>query len=368
MSRDLSSLQNELVGTISSMSFDDLISLQQCVRLQGIVQALRGKDVSRFLPGDAVTSIGTFLTASDLSAFQSCNRALRREMDIRWRDIGRQKFSGIRVGGHAFDDTDCYTNWYRRYIEFSTALSLFPWSGVLESVSSRTVRTAIPSNRFVSCTIPAMFSVSTSASTFVEMTVSVKFSPDAVRSVIGLIESPAANSPESLLCDRGLSQKHWGLAFGPLTGVVSTRGRYFDEFHTYRARHGLTDYLERAAQEQVTVRVAILVDNHRVAFFRLPETDYADWECTGFVYETRLAELSPCLMFSHIGNRDSVSVTINRVGGSPPFVPHINARALEWSNWKAFREEDTQAVPPNSPMHVIDPGRTMLVDTDMHDL
>lgn len=352
MSKDLESLQKELVETVISMGYEGLVSLRQTVRMSSIQEALRGVDVSRILPGDAISSIGTFLDASDLSAFQSCNRALRRAMHIRWREIGQRKFCGVLVGGHAFDETDCYTQWYGRYIEFSSAQSLFPWAGVLESVSSRTVRTAIPRNRFVSCTIPSMFSVSTAASTFVELTVSVKFSPEAVRSVIGLIESPAMGSPESLMCDRGLSQKHWGLAFGPLTGVVSSRGRYFDEFHTYRARHGLHDYLERAAEERVTVRVGILIERGRVAFFRLPETDYPDWECTGFVYETELKEVSPCLMFSHIGARDAISVTVNRVGGKAPFSPHANSRALDGNNWKSFREEDTNLVPPNSPIHV----------------
>jgi len=217
------------------------------------------------------------------------------------------------------------------------------------------------------------------------MTVSVKFSPEAVRSVIGLIQAPLIPGHEqSLECDRGLSKKYWGLAFGPLTGVVSTHGRYFDDFSTYRARHGLRDYLTCALSGPVSVKVGIYINDGQIAFYRLPESDYFDYECTGYVYDCSTAtdmtylqldacnntsQVLPCVMLSHIGHHDHISISIEKISTEPPYMPHSNTIALNPSNWSLFADDvagitdHVHRAPPNSPaVGDIDEGREFMSD------
>lgn len=342
-----------MIESISSMQAQELANLRQSVRLLKLRQENEGNDLSMLLDGDAIATIGSFLSARDLSTLQNSNKHMRESLDSHWKAIGCSTFPNVRVSNERFD-YQSERLWYDRYCRFTKSLRIFPTKGVLGSQHNRTCSTCIPLFRKVSCTIPAMFSVETSGRTFIEMTVSVRFSPEAVRSVVGIIESPVSGGRESLMCDRALSRKHWGLAFGPLTGVVSSGGRYFDDFTTYRARHGLHDYLSKAMEEAVTVKVGIFIDNRRIAFYRLPESDYLDWESTGFVYETEHKEVLPCIMFSHIGHRDSISITIDRISERPPYYPHANARALsDPTSWNSFAEsnlDDVLAPPPNSPM------------------
>ena len=359
MSSESPKLKYELLELVRAMSPEEVSHLYQNARLRSICSTWEGVNIGMTLPADAITSIGSFLDASRLREFQMCCKQTMSDLDILWREIGAATFRNLVVGGATFRNAAQGTNWNRRYVRFAQSLRIDSGCGVMSPVDHHTMCTSVPAYQKVSCTLPAGFSVLTSGSTFIEMTVSVKFSPEAVRSVIGLIEAPIGGSPHSLSCDRGLSRKHWGLAFGPLTGVVSSQGKYFDDFQTYRARHGLKDYLSLAMEEPVTVRVGILIDRRRIAFYRLPESDYADWECTGFVYETTHAELFPCLMFSHIGARDAVQVTINRVGSPPPYFPHVNEVAADLTSWSSFAEDGLESAtrpPPNSPMYLPRPG------------
>jgi hypothetical protein len=357
MLSNIGEIRSEIIRSVDALSQDDLLVIRQSLRLSTLRRELRGVDITHVLPGDTISCIGSFLDASSVARLQQTCRTVNEALDSVWRDRGALDFDGIIVDGERFVSKSVCGSWYKRYVHFTRSLCIFPRRGVLEASVSRKVRTFIPPYRKVSCTLPATFSILTAGRTFVEMTVSVRFSPDAVRSVIGLIEAPIKGGPESLLCDRGLSRTHWGLAYGPLTGVCSVQGRYYDDFSTYRARHGLTDYLSLALENEVSMRVAILIENGMVAFYRLPvDSDYVDWECTGFVYEIKHAHMvHPCMMFSSIGSRDSIALKIDRVSRDPPYYPHINEKALRKSSWNSFAEEGLDAAappPPNTPVLV----------------
>lgn len=355
MSKYLESLQEELIDRISQMDVKELESFRQSVRLSAIRSTLSRVSLPEALSEDALSVVGQFLTASDLHTWHLCCKTILNTSDVKWKDLGIHRFRNILVSGEGFEEVDERSTWFRRYAQFSSGLHISPRADIVCMVDQRTVMTDIPLYRKVSCTLPARFSVSTRGTTFVRMTVGVKFSPEAVRSVIGLIGWPVEDPFSSLDCDRGLSKKYWGLAFGPLTGVVSSKGRYFDDFTTYRARHGLKDYLTLATQELVIVQVGILVHNGRAAFFRLPECDYTDWECTGFVGELKDSQVIPSAMFSQLGHLDTVTVRVNSVSEDPPYWPHINAKAMDFNNWNSFAEEGLEAAvrpPPNSPMFV----------------
>lgn len=355
MSNYLERLQGELIERIAHMSVKELESFRQSVRLSTICSNLCEVDACATLPDDTITLIGGFLTSKDLHIWQLCCRTIFRASDSMWQKFGSNRFRNIVVSGESFEEVDERSSWFERYTLFARCLQIVPREGVVSSLDSRTVVLAINLYRKVSCTLPARFSVSSEGTTFVRMTVGVKFSPEAVRSVIGLIEGPIEDPCSSLCCDRGLSRKYWGLAFGPLTGVISCQGRYFDDFSTYRARHGLKDYLRLATEGLVTVQVGILVHKGKVAFFRLPERDYVDWECTGFVWALKHSTVFPSAMFSHLGSLDTVSICVNSVSEDPPYWPHINSQALNFEEWKSFAEEGLEAAmrpPPNSPLIV----------------
>jgi hypothetical protein len=363
MSTYIETIQQEVVDTVKSMEEDDLLVFRQYIRLNSICRELKGVDLMNALPEDALLQVGSFLNARDVSNLQMGCKVLFQAFDSAWQVFGESKYSTILVEGKTFQGASGAC-WFDKYLSFAKSLRIAPRKGVIERGRNlKDVKTCIRLFRKVSCTLPTLFSVVTSGRTFIEMTVSVKFSPEAVRSVIGLIESPIKGDTESLKCDRALSRKHWGLAFGPLTGVVSSRGQYFDDFSTYRARHGLHDYLGRAMHEQVTLKVGIYIEEGKIAFYRLPEHDYPDWECTGFVFESAHVELYPCLMFSHIGHRDSIYLTVTDIRNTPPYMPHVNTKAVSRDNWSSFAEEGLDgllAPPPNSPM--------MMSDTEMQDL
>lgn len=351
MASSQSDLRSEVMMSVVTLSDDELLIVRQTLRLNSIRRELEGADLFSLLPGDAVASIGSYLDASTVLALGESSKSCRDALDLLWKDAGKLCFCNMRVNGESFECEEHVPSWHDRYLNFRQAMSIRPRRGVVATSAPRKVTTCIPEYRKATCTLPAMFSVSTAGGTFMELTVSVRFSPEGVRSVIGLIESPITIS-DSLLCDRGLSRQHWGLAFGPLTGVVSSEGRYFDDFSTYRARHGLHDYLARALEQTVTLRVGILIDDHMIAFYRLPEQDYVDWECTGFVYRVPHDSVVPCLMFSSIGHGDDISVRFDRISNHPPYYPHTNEKALRPSSWSSFAEEglDLLVPPPNTPV------------------
>ena len=349
----LDDLKQKLLCSIAYMDEADLLPLRQYLRLSSIRSTWSDIDMSLALPEDAITSVGSFLNAKDLSSWQTCNHEMFNSLDTNWYTLGMSSFENVKVDGRFFEERDVNcSSWFLRYTEFAKSLRLCVRKGVMSLSGPLEVSTCIPMYKKVSCTIPAKFSISPFGSRlFIQLTVSVKFSPDAVRSVIGLVDAPGVGGwGKSLECDRGLSRSQWGLAFGPLTGVVSCMGRYFDDFSTYRARHGLKDYLATAMSETVHVQVGIFIENGKVAFYRLPESDYSDWECTGFVYQVPDSQLYPAVMFSHIGHNDSICIKMNGIKHNPPFYPHTNTVALNWNGWNSFADED-QSVrpPPNSP-------------------
>ena len=377
------SLREDIISTISDMDYEELSTLFQYVRCTSIRMEWTGVDISATIPEDAIYSIASFLDAKSLATWQACSSHMLRSFDGAWQTRGSDRFRNILVDGEGFSSGALAEfSWFRRYVEFSRRMRISTRDRVLMASPSnpKAVITCIPLYQKVYCTVPAEFSVALSGTTYITMGVSVRFSPEAVRSVVGLIQSPIFPLPStSLDCDRGLSRKYWGLAFGPLTGVVSTQGRYFDDFSTYRARHGLKDYLTTALSETVTVKVGILIHEGRVAFFRLPESDYPDWECTGFVYDC-CADLTtpqsylnflenpalfPAVMFTHIGHRDEVAVSIDSISDRPPYWPHVNESALNFNSWNSFLEDTHEIAasaeissnpvsppPPNSPMSI----------------
>jgi hypothetical protein len=361
-----SSLREDLISTITDMEIDDLNSLFLYVRCESIRSEWFGVDISVALPEDAIHSIASYLDTRSL-------RITCQGSDAVWIDRGSKCFPNCFVDGKRFEEMIAYPSWLQRYLEFSRHIGVSEKPNVMRRVDHKRSETCIPVYRKVSCTIPCEFSVSLRGSTFIQMTVSVHFSLDAVRSVVGLIQAPVIPGHEySLECDRGLSRKYWGLAFGPLTGVVSSQGRYFDDFSTYRARHGLRDYLTCALSETVIVKVGIYIQDGKIAFYRLPESDYPDWECTGYVYDcfdtsdmaylklVSQAQVFPSVMFSHIGSDDHISVSIDRISTEPPYMPHVNTKALNPSCWSSFADDvssipQTLRVPPNSPDTTITP-------------
>jgi hypothetical protein len=368
------SLRGDIISTISEMDYEELSSLFQYVRCSSIRSEWTGVDLSATFPEDALNSIASFLDSKSLSTWQSCSSSMLSSFDSPWYQRGMDRFRNILVDGEAFANSESViSSWFTRFIEFSRNIKISPKDRVLEDNSSapKVVATCIPLYQKVSCTVPAQFSIQLSGTTYITMTMSLRFSPEAVRSVVGLIQAPLYPLPESSLeCDRGLSRKYWGLSFGPLTGVVSTQGRYFDDFSTYRARHGLKDYLSLALKETVTVQVGMLIHEGKIAFYRLPESDYPDWECTGFVYDCfenstksyfnflDTPSVHPSVMFSHIGHRDHIAVSIDSISDQPVYWPHENERAKDFSNWRSFAadridgEFETQipTPPPTSPM------------------
>ena len=366
MASDVGSLRYEVIQSVVALSEDELLIVRQSIRLTSLKKELEGVNMIDLLPGDAIACIGSFLDASAILSLGAASKSTRDALDILWKGFGESAFTDMLVEGVGFSDDNEVSSWQSRYLEFCQAMTICPRRGVVKSVGPREVRTCIPLYRKATCTLPAMFSVLSSGRTFLELTVSVKFSPDAVRSVIGLIGSPIT-STESLQCDRGLSRQHWGLAFGPLTGVVSSSGRYFDDFSTYRARHGLHDYLSRALEEEVELKVGIFINNSMIAFYRLPEQDYVDWECTGFVYQVPYACVIPSLMFSSIGHADDISVRFDRICKDPPYYPHTNETALRQSSWHSFAEEGLNLVspPPNTPVLFSSEERDLVEVTDL---
>ena len=375
------SLREDIISTISDMDYEELSTLFQYVRCTSIRMEWTGVDISATIPEDAMYSIASFLDSKSLATWQACSSSMLRSFDGSWQTRGLDRYRNILVDGEGFESgVLSEASWFHRFVEFSRRMRISAKDRVLVSLPSKpkAVLTCIPLYQKVSCTVPAEFSVKLSGTTYVTMSVSVRFSPEAIRSVVGLIQSPIFPLPaHSLECDRGLSRKYWGLAFGPLTGVVSSQGRYFDDFSTYRARHGLKDYLTTALSETVTVRVGILIHEGRIAFYRLPESDYPDWECTGFVYDCcdnlttptsflnflEQPSISPAVMFTHIGHRDHVEVSIDGISDRPPYWPHVNDSALDFSNWNSFLEDTHEATatvshpdspppPPNSPMSI----------------
>ena len=376
------SLREDLISTISDMDYEELSSLFQYVRCTSIRTEWNGVDISATIPEDAMYSIASFLDTKSLSNWQACNRNMMSSFDNAWKVRGSDKFRNILVGEEEFSQFDsAEATWFHRFLHYSRHMRISARDRVFKasSVNHHSVETCVPLYQKVSCTVPSDFSILLTGTTYVSMTMAVRFSPEAIRSVIGLIQAPIFPLPESSLdCDRGLSRKYWGLAFGPLTGVVSSQGRYFDDFSTYRARHGLKDYLTKSLSETVEVKLGIFVHEGKIAFFRLPESDYPDWECTGFIYDclsdgggssarppsylnfVNAPALFPAVMFSHIGHRDFISISIDNISDKPPYWPHVNESAMDFNNWNSFLPDDTTTFdtsvsqvpspPPSSPM------------------
>jgi hypothetical protein len=358
-------LRGEMLEVIQSLDEARIAVVHRA--MMGAVLKLQweGQDLSGVFPDDAIRSVASFLGTRDLCTWQSCSRSMKSTLDFEWRRVGLEAFPNMYLEGKQFLDYPS-SSWFEKYITFMRSKRISKRRGTTTLQPSGAVVTYITLPGRISCTIPSKFSISLHGSTYVEMTVNIKFSPDAVRSVVGLIDIPhyLPHSAASLDCDRGLSRKYWGLAFGPLTGVVSSRGKYFDNFRTYRARHGLRDYLTLALHELVTVRVGIFIHNGKVAFYRLPEHDYCDWECTGFIYDCfdtashpsllLVSQVFPALMLSSIGQDDHIGVSIDKLSSTPPYFPHSNSMGLNFSTWSSFADPAVMSLlpipPPNTPV------------------
>jgi hypothetical protein len=190
-----------------------------------------------------------------------------------------------------------------------------------------------------SFTVPLGFAVSREAEIFLDFSAEIHFGPDVIRSVVGVIDSLA-----NLHVDRAMaeaSEHGFGLAFGPLSGVLSRDGKYFDRFHTYATGAVIRDFLASATVDTVGVRIGIFFSHGKVAFFRLPEED-GDWETTGFVYEMGETQnfLYPCLMFSRVSQHENVFFQLRGISDRPPYTPHLNEEALDYeNNWLPFEED-----------------------------
>ena len=147
------------------------------------------------------------------------------------------------------------------------------------------------------------------------------------------------DSLETLDCDRALSTKHWGIGFGPLSGVVTSNQCYFDRSDTYNTGALVEDYLETAKARSVQIRIGIYFDNGNISFFRLPEGKTA-WECTGVVHQAKPHQtvFYPSAMFWRLSSSDEVEFELRGMQRDPPFDPHFNFSAQEARNWTRFSE------------------------------
>lgn len=360
---------DEVVRLLPSLDKERLAQVLSYVQQCTVLTQKNGVDSLSRLPFEAVSRVGQFLAPSDLRSFGQVCRTLRLGSRFAWECAGSELYDGLSVDGCLFSDSSLRTvDWRERARAFGESVGFL--SSDLLLIQNGTVAGSAwpygrryclaPLGRSMSFTCPTGFGVSAfkadkslAGGTFVHMRMSLRFSPDAVRAVVGLIDgrhgAGSKSSDRELACDRGLSADQWGISFGPLTGVVSSRGRYFDKFHTYRARHGLKDYLEMAQHGKVTVDVGIYIHQGLVAFYRLPESDYVDWECTGFIcsLDPRTQSIVyPALMFSNIGKHDMVEAAVLNVTNKPPYFPHVNALANQESYWTKFERE---LISDNSP-------------------
>ncbi|KAF4665451.1 hypothetical protein FOL47_004608 [Perkinsus chesapeaki] len=272
-------------------------------------------------------------------------------------------------------------------------------------VTAESLEDASPSQHLsvesCSFTCPSKFEIPTShpRGIYLEYLVDLHFSPSATRAVIGVIDgSHKSTSPLSVLsstttaattmaasptpsgkflddtflatrtskletCDFALETdpSMWAVAFGPLSAVLSSRGRYFDQFDTYTVagaedpsenKELLRDCLESALLDVVSVRVGIYLEQGKVAFFRRVDSvghsssmlpgDSSSYDCTGFIYQTREDQpfLRPALMCCNVnGDYDFVRTELTAVCNKPPYPPHDNIDALDFpNNWEYFAQ------------------------------
>ena len=285
------------------------------------------------LSEDILNIIGGFLNPRDLRYLAESSACMRDCMSNVWIDRGRLFFDGILIYGMTFMDVVAQgVSPHDAFVLFESSWGFQPnemCNQPIPSILQSSVNTGM-----ACCTITTLFGVSTSARLFIDITAEMHFGPDVVRSVIGVVDSL-----DHIDCDRALSINHWGLAFGPLSGIISSRGQYFDRYETFNTGPFIRDFLTAAMMDTVGIRVGIFFDHGSVSFYRLPE-EKAEWECTGVVYKARPDQkvLYPAVMFWRLSPAESVTFKLEGLHNNPPFEPHDNSFAQDMTNWRPFDE------------------------------
>jgi hypothetical protein len=331
--------------TLSSLVDDlkslDCLSERDFLELRNYAMLLSHKKNRRLrlhdLPSEMLVRIGNFLDVNSLNQFSSIFSSGRNLSDC-FRDRGLQLFEGLVVDGKNFQQAVATTGEaFLEFQKFQTSL-IFGVHPIIENLHQRLIRVNVPANEVVSFTLPMGFGVTSDTSLFLEFHAELHFGPDIIRSVIGVVEDL-----EDMEMDKAMSEKVFGLAYGPLSSILSSKGKYFDKVEAYITGPYIRDYLDQATQETVGLRLGIYFMKGQVAFYRQGEED-GDWECTGFVYKTEKPVLYPCFMFSKVTDQERLSFEFKAISQEPPFTPHANKAAFESENWLPFEDETVEAL------------------------
>ena len=328
------SILSERASKLDSESIQQLISYSDLLFLR---QKNRRADVSRVFPRDVLYRIGQYLTPFELKAFRGTCRSVEAATSRCWYDIGERLFEGLVVSGETFSEAVGRRPFNNSILsvfnKFEKSWRFMDHAGC-EYPRPETVHVAIRRGQ-LSFTLPVGFGVTWSVdSLFIDIAAEVHFGPDLIRSVVGVVDSL-----KNLECDRALSRDSWGIGFGPLSGILSSGGFFFDRFETYHTGPFIRDYLASAMVDTVGLRIGIFFSRGKIAFYRLSE-ESADWECTGFVYQApSMTTLYPSVMFSRVGESEEVTFQLRGMYNKPPYFPHDNLIAQDTQNWQPFEDE-----------------------------
>ena len=282
---------------------------------------------------DLIHILTEYLTPRDLRSLSETSNGIRDCVQRGWMQLGLVHFDGILIHGMSF------TEIVAQGVSPHDAFNLFEssWGFQPSEMCNQPIPSILQSavtGRMACFTVPTLFGVSPSARLFIDITAEMHFGPDVVRSVVGVVDSL-----DPIDCDRALSFDHWGLAFGPLSGIISSRGKYFDRYDTFNTGPFIRDFLAAAMVDTVGIRIGIFFDRGSVSFYRLPE-EKANWECTGVVYKARPDQkvLYPAVMFWRLSPSESVTFKLEGLHDNPPFEPHDNFLSQDMGNWANFDE------------------------------
>ena len=322
-----------LLERASALDQDSLSRLVNFADLQAIRRSNANHDVTSSFSRDVLCRVGQFLEPADLRSYAASSPVLRDATSKIWIDRGERVFNGILVGGQTFSEAlRCSASPEVVYQRFRDSWGFMP-NKFCTNPRPDTLRVRVQEDLH-NFTVPLAFSISTSASIFLDIAAEMRFGPDMVRSVIGFLEDIG-----DLECDRGLSTDSWGMAFGPLSGIISSNGLFFDRLHTYVTGPYMRDFLQAVAVDTIGVRVGMFFDQGKVSFFRHTE-EGSDWECTGVVYECKKGtkHLIPSVMFARVSPAEDIKFQLRGIYDKAPFAPHINREALDSDAWLPFEE------------------------------
>jgi hypothetical protein len=333
MNAEVSEERRRLLQVISDL--DDLQIQKLTYYAESVIsgkQVVSLDHISK-LPVETVNMIAQYLPHRDFSSFSQTSAYISECLSSTWLSQGLETYSGIIVNGLSFQET-VYSGVdpKKAFHQFEASWG-FTQSPLCNCPKPYLLESAVPEG-IASFTVPLNFGISSTCTCFLDFSAEVHFGIDVIRSVIGVVDSL-----DHLNCDRALSPNHWGLAFGPLSGIVSSQGRYFDRYNTFNTGPFIRDFLQTAMLDTVGIRVGIFFNQGEVSFYRLPE-EKGEWECTGVVHKSTQKVLYPAVMFWQLSPAESVSFKLEGIHDLPPYPPHDNLEAQDLANWTEFDEGD----------------------------